>query len=199
MGQALNFIITKGSEWVSNIWNTVTSFASKVADGFKRVVSNVGDGMSDALGKIKSFFGDFLNAGAELIGKVAEGVANAAHRVVSAVGDAISSAWDSVTSFVSGHGGGSGLGKGLAVSQAKVIATDFGSAFNKELSSTLTDSIVDPVSTSIDRHMTGDVQHSLKENNRPIVNVTIRNEGDLDLIKSRIDDIDAIDGSFNLL
>ncbi|PAH80226.1 terminase, partial [Staphylococcus aureus] len=159
MGQALNFIITKGSEWVSNIWNTVTSFASKVADGFKRVVSNVGDGMSDALGKIKSFFGDFLNAGAELIGKVAEGVANAAHRVVSAVGDAISSAWDSVTSFVSGHGGGSGLGKGLAVSQAKVIATDFGSAFNKELSSTLTDSIVDPVSTSIDRHMTGDVQH----------------------------------------
>lgn len=199
MGQALNFIITKGSEWVSNIWNTVTSFASKVADGFKRVVSNVGDGMSDALGKIKSFFGDFLNAGAELIGKVAEGVANAAHRVVSAVGDAISSAWDSVTSFVSGHGGGSGLGKGLAVSQAKVIATDFGSAFSKELSSTLTDSIVDPVSTSIDRHMTGDVQHSLKENNRPIVNVTIRNEGDLDLIKSRIDDIDAIDGSFNLL
>ncbi|HDF7127407.1 TPA: terminase [Staphylococcus aureus] len=199
MGQALNFIITKGSEWVSNIWNTVTSFASKVADGFKRVVSNVGDGMSDALGKIKSFFGDFLNAGAELIGKVAEGVANAAHRVVSAVGDAISSAWDSVTSFVSGHGGGSGLGKGLVVSQAKVIATDFGSAFNKELSSTLTDSIVDPVSTSIDRHMTGDVQHSLKENNRPIVNVTIRNEGDLDLIKSRIDDIDAIDGSFNLL
>lgn len=199
MGQALNFIITKGSEWVSNIWNTVTSFASKVADGFKRVVSNVGDGMKNALDKIKSFFSDFLNAGAELIGKVAEGVANAAHKVVSAVGDAISSAWDSVTSFVSGHGGGSGLGKGLAVSQAKVIATDFGSAFNKELSSTLTDSIVDPVSTSIDRHMTGDVQHSLKENNRPIVNVTIRNEGDLDLIKSCIDDIDAIDGSFNLL
>lgn len=199
MGQALNFIITKGSEWVSNIWNTVTSFASKVADGFKRVVSNVGDGMSDALGKIKSFFSDFLNAGAELISKVAEGVANAAHKVVSAVGDAISSAWDSVTSFVSGHGGGSSLGKGLAVSQAKVIATDFGSAFNKELSSTLTDSVVDPVSTSIDRHMTSDVQHSLKENNRPIVNVTIRNEGDLDLIKSRIDDMNAIDGSFNLL
>ena len=37
MGQALNFIITKGSEWVSNIWNTVTSFASKVADGFKEL------------------------------------------------------------------------------------------------------------------------------------------------------------------
>lgn len=78
MGQALNFIITKGSEWVSNIWNTVTSFASKVADGFKRVVSNVGDGMKNALDKIKSFFSDFLNAGAELIGKVAEGVANSA-------------------------------------------------------------------------------------------------------------------------
>ncbi|CYB55044.1 TPA: terminase [Staphylococcus aureus] len=199
MGQALNFIITKGSEWVSNIWNTVTSFASKVADGFKRVVSNVGDGMKNALDKIKSFFSDFLNAGAELIGKVAEGVANAAHKVVSAVGDAISSAWDSVTSFVSGHGGGSGLGKGLAVSQAKVMATNFGKTFTSELGSTLTDGFNDSLTPSVDGHMTNDVQHSMKENNRPIVNVTVRNEGDLNMIKSHIDDMDAKDGSFNLM
>ncbi|WP_437212703.1 phage tail protein [Staphylococcus aureus] len=199
MGQALNFIITKGSEWVSNIWNTVTSFASKVADGFKRVVSNVGDGMKNALDKIKSFFSDFLNAGAELIGKVAEGVANAAHKVVSAVGDAISSAWDSVTSFVSGHGGGSGLGKGLAVSQAKVMATSFGKTFTSELGSTLTDGFNDSLTPSVDGHMTNDVQHSMKENNRPIVNVTVRNEGDLNMIKSHIDDMDAKDGSFNLM
>ncbi|EPH5160815.1 terminase [Staphylococcus aureus] len=199
MGLALSYIISKGSEWVSNIWNKVTEFASKVYDGFRKVVSNVGEGMSDALEKIKSFFDDFLNAGADLIGKVAEGVANAAHKVVSAVGDAISSAWDSVTSFVSGHGGGSGLGKGLAVSQAKVIASGFGNAFNKELSSTLTDSIGDPISTTFDRHMTGDVQHSLQENNRPIVNITVKNEGDLNMIKSYIDDMDAKDGSFNLM
>ncbi|NGK84141.1 terminase [Staphylococcus aureus] len=199
MGQALNFIITKGSEWVSNIWNTVTSFASKVADGFKRVVSNVGDGMKNALDKIKSFFSDFLNAGAELIGKVAEGVANAAHKVVSAVGDAISSAWDSVTSFVSGHGGGSGLGKGLAVSQAKVMATSFGKTFTSELGSTLTDGFNDSLTPSVDGHMTNDVQHSMKENNRPIVNVTVRNEGNLNMIKSHIDDMDAKDGSFNLM
>ncbi|HAY1260874.1 TPA: terminase [Staphylococcus aureus] len=199
MGQALNFIITKGSEWVSNIWNTVTSFASKVADGFKRVVSNVGDGMKNALDKIKSFFSDFLNAGAELIGKVAEGVANAAHKVVSAVGDAISSAWDSVTSFVSGHGGGSGLGKGLAVSQAKVMATSFGKTFTSELGSTLTDGFNDSLTPSVDGHMTNDVQHSMKENNRPIVNVTVRNEGDLNMIKSHIDDMDAKGGSFNLM
>lgn len=199
MGQALNFIITKGSEWVSNIWNTVTNFASKVADGFKRVVSNVGDGMKNALDKIKSFFSDFLNAGAELIGKVAEGVANAAHKVVSAVGDAISSAWDSVTSFVSGHGGGSGLGKGLAVSQAKVMATSFGKTFTSELGSTLTDGFNDSLTPSVDGHMTNDVQHSMKENNRPIVNVTVRNEGDLNMIKSHIDDMDAKDGSFNLM
>ncbi|HDR3157117.1 TPA: terminase [Staphylococcus aureus] len=199
MGQALNFIITKGSEWVSNIWNTVTSFASKVADGFKRVVSNVGDGMKNALDKIKSFFSDFLNAGAELIGKVAEGVANAAHKVVSAVGDAVSSAWDSVTSFVSGHGGGSGLGKGLAVSQAKVMATSFGKTFTSELGSTLTDGFNDSLTPSVDGHMTNDVQHSMKENNRPIVNITVRNEGDLNMIKSHIDDMDAKDGSFNLM
>ncbi|HDH5699797.1 TPA: terminase [Staphylococcus aureus] len=189
-------IITNVMNIIQGLWTLIT-IAFQAIGTVISVAVQIIVGLFTAL--IQLLTGDFLNAGAELIGKVAEGVANAAHRVVSAVGDAISSAWDSVTSFVSGHGGGSGLGKGLAVSQAKVIATDFGSAFNKELSSTLTDSIVDPVSTSIDRHMTGDVQHSLKENNRPIVNVTIRNEGDLDLIKSRIDDIDAIDGSFNLL
>ncbi|HEG9405281.1 TPA: terminase [Staphylococcus aureus] len=187
------------TNFVSSIWNSVTSFASKVADGFKRVVSNVGDGMKNALDKIKSFFSDFLNAGAELIGKVAEGVANAAHKVVSAVGDAISSAWDSVTSFVSGHGGGSGLGKGLAVSQAKVMATSFGKTFTSELGSTLTDGFNDSLTPSVDGHMTNDVQHSMKENNRPIVNVTVRNEGDLNMIKSHIDDMDAKDGSFNLM
>ena len=153
----------------------------------------------NALDKIKSFFSDFLNAGAELIGKVAEGVANAAHKVVSAVGDAISSAWDSVTSFVSGHGGGSGLGKGLAVSQAKVMATSFGKTFTSELGSTLTDGFNDSLTPSVDGHMTNDVQHSMKENNRPIVNVTVRNEGDLNMIKSHIDDMDAKDGSFNLM
>ncbi|HDF1024149.1 TPA: terminase [Staphylococcus aureus] len=195
-----------GTSW-SQIWSTITNFVSSiwntVTSWFSRVASSVAEKMGQALNFIitkgSEWVSNIWNTVTSFASKVAEGVANAAHRVVSAVGDAISSAWDSVTSFVSGHGGGSGLGKGLAVSQAKVIATDFGSAFNKELSSTLTDSIVDPVSTSIDRHMTGDVQHSLKENNRPIVNVTIRNEGDLDLIKSRIDDIDAIDGSFNLL
>ncbi|HCY6224923.1 TPA: terminase [Staphylococcus aureus] len=195
-----------GTSW-SQIWSTITNFVSSiwntVTSWFSRVASSVAEKMGQALNFIitkgSEWVSNIWNTVTSFASKVAEGVANAAHKVVSAVGNAISSAWDSVTSFVSGHGGGSSLGKGLAVSQAKVIATDFGSAFNKELSSTLTDSIVDPVSTSIDRHMTGDVQHSLKENNRPIVNVTIRNEGDLDLIKSRIDDIDAIDGSFNLL
>ncbi len=117
---------------------------------------------------------------------------------MSAVGDAISSAWDSVTSFVSGHGGGSGLGKGLAVSQAKVMATSFGKTFTSELGSTLTDGFNDSLTPSVDGHMTNDVQHSMKENNRPIVNVTVRNEGDY-MIKSHIDDMDAKDGSFNLM
>lgn len=203
MNRALSMFGTSWSQiwstitnFVSNIWNSVTSWFSRVASS---IAEKMGQALNFIITKGSEWVSNIWNTVTSFASKVAEGVANAAHKVVSAVGDAISSAWDSVTSFVSGHGGGSSLGKGLAVSQAKVIATDFGSAFNKELSSTLTDSIVDPVSTSIDRHMTSDVQHSLKENNRPIVNVTIRNEGDLDLIKSRIDDMNAIDGSFNLL
>ena len=97
------------------------------------------------------------------------------------------------TSFVSGHGGGSGL----AVSQAKVWL--LASAFTSELGSTFRHGFNDGLTPSVDGHMTNDVQHSMKENNRPIVNVTVRNEGDLNMIKSHIDDMDAKDGSFNLM
>ncbi|PTH70913.1 terminase [Staphylococcus agnetis] len=195
MVQAYNYIMSKGSAWVTSIWNTMVNFVAKIVSGFFKVVSEIGNGMQNGLNKIQSFFGDFMSAGAELISRVAEGVASAAWKVVSAVGNAISDAWNSVTSFISGHGGG---GMGSAISQAQSMASSVGNAFNTELSSTLTDGM-SGMGGVMDAHMTKDVQHSMQENNRPIVNIVVRNESDLPAIKSYIEETNAKNASFALM
>ncbi|AKS69755.1 terminase [Staphylococcus schleiferi] len=196
MIQAYNYIISKGTAWVSSIWNTMVNFVAKIVSGFINVVSEIGSGMQRGYNKITSFFGDFLSAGAELISRVAEGVASAAYKVVSAVGDAISNAWSAVTSFIGGHGGG--RGGGVAVGYAKDIASQAGRAFNTELNSTLTEGLGGSLSTNVDRHMTSDVRHSMQENNRPVVNVMVKNESDLSAIKSYIDEVNGKDAAFSV-
>lgn len=192
MIQAYNYIMSNGARWVSSVWNTMISFVAKIVSGFLNVVSEIGNGMQNGLSKIQSFFGDFISAGVDLISSVAEGVASAAWKVVSAVGNAIADAWGSVTSFISGHGGGG------AISQAQMLASSVGSTFNDQLTSSLTDNI-GGMGGVVDAHMTKDVQHSMQENNRPIVNVMIRNESDIPAIKSYIDEIDAKNASFALM
>lgn len=191
MIQAYNYIMSNGARWVSSVWNTMISFVAKIVSGFLDVVSEIGNGMSRGLDKIKSFFGDFISAGVDLISSVAEGIASAAWKVVSAVGNAIADAWGSVTSFISGHGGG-------AISQAQMLASSVGDAFSTELSSTLTDGM-SGMGGVMDAHMTKDVQHSMQENNRPIVNVVVKNEADIPAIKSYIEETNAKNASFALM
>ncbi|UXU56809.1 terminase [Staphylococcus agnetis] len=191
MIQAYNYIMSNGAKWVSSVWNTMISFVAKIVSGFLDVVSEIGNGMSRGLDKIKSFFGDFISAGVDLISSVAEGIASAAWKVVSAVGNAIADAWGSVTSFISGHGGG-------AISQAQMLASSVGDAFSTELSSTLTDGM-SGMGGVMDAHMTKDVQHSMQENNRPIVNIVVKNEADIPAIKSYIEETNAKNASFALM
>ncbi|MCO4347518.1 phage tail protein [Staphylococcus agnetis] len=191
MIQAYNYIMSNGARWVSSVWNTMVNFVSKIVSGFLDVVSEIGNGMSRGLDKIKSFFGDFISAGVDLISSVAEGIASAAWKVVSAVGNAIADAWGSVTSFISGHGGG-------AISQAQMLASSVGDAFSTELSSTLTDGM-SGMGGVMDAHMTKDVQHSMQENNRPIVNIVVKNEADIPAIKSYIEETNAKNANFALM
>lgn len=191
MIQAYDYIMSNGARWVSSVWNTMVNFVSKIVSGFLDVVSEIGNGMSRGLDKIKSFFGDFISAGVDLISSVAEGIASAAWKVVSAVGNAIADAWGSVTSFISGHGGG-------AISQAQMLASSVGDALSTELSSTLTDGM-SGMGGVMDAHMTKDVQHSMQENNRPIVNIVVKNEADIPAIKSYIEETNAKNANFALM
>lgn len=200
MSQALSRVISGGSQWVSAIISAMARFVSGVIQGFFRVVAQVGSGMQQAYSRAVSFVGQFFSAGVQLISSIAEGVASAAGRVASAVANAVSNAWHAVSSFVSGHGGGQGAGiGGRAMQEAQVLATQASDLYNDTLDSNLTAGLGGSIGINADNHMTSDVRHSMQENNRPVVNITIRNEGDAEMIRSIIDDMDSKEATYNLM
>lgn len=85
-----------------------------------------------------------------------------------------------------------------AVNAVRSVASNLTEAFAPELSTDLTDSLGGSLNGSVDAHMTKDVQHSMQENNRPIVNITVRNEGDVDYIKSYIEEQNGKNNSMGL-
>ncbi|HHB0464537.1 TPA: hypothetical protein ACOM5H_002585 [Staphylococcus aureus] len=78
MSQAWNFIVTKGMQWVSTITSTLINFVNRVIQGFVNVVNKVSQGMTNAVNKIKSFIGDFVSAGADMIRGLIRGIGNMA-------------------------------------------------------------------------------------------------------------------------
>ncbi|EZY68576.1 hypothetical protein V063_02643, partial [Staphylococcus aureus R0487] len=86
-----------------------------------------------------------------------------------------------------------------AINAVTTLSKELTNAFRPELYSDLTSDMQGSLNGSVDGHMSKDIQHSMKENNRPIVNITVRNEGDIEFIKSYIDDLDAKDGSISLM
>jgi len=77
----------------------------------------------------------------------------------------------------------------------KTVANAAMKAFNPNvgLDSSVTDGLDSSMTGNIDSHMTKDVRHSMQENTRPIVNVQVRNEGDIEFIKSTIEDMNSRD------
>lgn len=216
MAQALGYIISKASQWVSSIANAMARFVQNVISGFVRVVSQVANGMSRAVGKVRSFVGKFLNAGMDLMRGLVNGIKRGLQWVVNAaksVAQAAVNAAKRVLRIKSPSRVFRGLGQyvsqGLAIGITKdgdrainavtTLSKELKNAFRPELYSDLTSDMQGSLNGSVDGHMSKDIQHSMKENNRPIVNITVRNEGDIEFIKSYIDDLDAKDGSISLM
>lgn len=82
MSQAWNFIVTKGMQWVSTITSTLINFVNRIIQGFVNVVNKVSQGMTNAVNKIKSFIGDFVSAGADMIRGLIRGIGQMAGQLV---------------------------------------------------------------------------------------------------------------------
>lgn len=215
MAQALARVISVGAQWVSAIISAMARFVSGVISGFVRVVNQVQAGMQRAVNAIRNFFGQFLEVGQYLMQGLANGiragidwVVNAAkgvaERAVSAAKSALgihspSRVFRGIGQYVS-----QGLGIGIladqhkAVNAVRSVASNLTDAFKPELSTDLTDGLGGSLNGSLDAHMTKDVRHSMQENNRPIVNITVRNEGDVDYIKSYIEEQNGKNSSMGL-
>lgn len=215
MQQAYQRVVSGGSQWVSGIVNAMARFVQGVVSGFFRVLGAVRNGMQQALSAIRGFFGHFLEVGQYLMQGLANGikagiswVVNAAKGVAERAVNAAKSALGiaSPSKVFRGIGGyiSQGLGIGImkdsnrAIDASRRLAKSVTSAFQPELNSNLTSEFGNGMNSDVNAHMTKDVQHSMQENNRPIVNVTVRNEGDVEYIKSYIEETNSKDASFGL-
>ncbi|MBA6432888.1 hypothetical protein, partial [Pseudomonas aeruginosa] len=87
---------------------------------------------------------------------------------------------------------------GTAVSSVKQASRKVMDAFQPDLSSDLATDLKGGLNSDVNAHMSRDVRHSMQENNKPVVNVTVRNESDIPAIKSYIEDSNSKDASFDL-
>lgn len=215
MAQALSRVISVGAQWVSAIISAMARFVSGVISGFVRVVNQVQSGMSRAVNTVRNFIGQFVSAGLDLMRGLVQGIMNGMKWVVNAAKNVAQSAVNAAKSVLRIHSPSrvfrgigqyvsQGLGMGIladqhkAVNAVRSVASNLTDAFKPELSTDLTDGLGGSLNGSVDAHMTKDVRHSMQENNRPIVNITVRNEGDVEYIKSYIEEQNGKNSSMGL-
>ncbi|MFT4528634.1 phage tail protein [Staphylococcus haemolyticus] len=215
MAQALSRVISVGAQWVSAIISAMARFVQSVISGFINVVSQVQSGMSRAVNTVRNFIGQFVSAGLDLMRGLVQGIMNGMKWVVNAAKNVAQSAVNAAKSVLRIHSPSrvfrgigqyvsQGLGMGIladqhkAVNAVRSVASNLTDAFKPELSTDLTDGLGGSLNGSVDAHMTKDVRHSMQENNRPIVNITVRNEGDVEYIKSYIEEQNGKNSSMGL-
>lgn len=215
MIQAWNYVKSHGAQWVTSIWSTMSNFVGKVVSGFFRVVSSVGNGMRNAVNKVKSFASSFVSAGLDMMRGLVNGIKQGASAVIEAAKSAASNALKAAKSMLGIHspsrefmsvgmftmqGFAIGIDQhvGSAVSSVKQASRKVMDAFQPELSSSLATDLKGGLNSDVNAHMSRDVRHSMQENNKPIVNVAVHNEGDVEMIKSYIEEINSKDASFDL-
>lgn len=215
MQQAYNKVVSGGQQWVSGIINAMSRFVQSVISGFMNVVSQVQSGMSRAVNTVRNFIGQFASAGMDLMRGLVQGIMNGMSWVVNAAKNVAQNAVNAAKSALGIHSPSrvfrgigryvsQGLGMGIladqhkAVNAVRSVASNLTDAFKPELSTDLTDGLGGSLNGSVDAHMTKDVRYSMQENNRPIVNITVRNEGDVDYIKSYIEEQNGKNNSMGL-
>ncbi|WP_239740707.1 terminase [Mammaliicoccus sp. P-M59] len=212
LANAVSAVITGMSNMLSNVVNGMVNIVNAAINGMVNFVGAITDGISNAVNAALSFVGDFISAGTDLIMGMVQGVKNAAGALVDAavstVQDAVSAAksalkinspskvfaeigmW-SVIGMVKGIEGH----RGSAISSTERLANSISNAFNPQLVPSVDSSLMrDGISSAvgnIDGYIDSDVRHSIAENSKPVVNLVVKNEADIELIKSTIEDMSA--------
>ncbi|MDW4520484.1 terminase [Staphylococcus saprophyticus] len=208
VGQWLAKIVNGFIQMVSHAQAGMARFLDKIVGGFILVVSAVGQGVTNAVSRARSFVSDFVQAGVDLIAGMIQGVIDKAKDLAQAAWDAAKGALNAAKSALGikspsrefkslGMFSMIGLGNGIAqyankaAKESRLAATKVMDAFKVDLSPGITEGLGSSLNSDINAHMSKDVRHSLEENNKPIVKVLVRNEGDSEWIKSTIEELGA--------
>ncbi|MTV23007.1 phage tail protein [Staphylococcus delphini] len=209
MVAAYNYVVQKGQDWVNAIRQAMTNFKDAVVQKFWEVVDSCRKGMQDALDAVRGFIGDFVQAGIDLIAGLIRGIVQKAGDLAKAAWDAAKNAWNAARSALDSHSPSrkfmqlgrdsmTGLGMGItqyadkAAKASRSAALGIVSAFDAKLSPSFDGAgLIDSVVGDINGFIDDDVRHSIEESNRPIVNIQVQNEGDLEFIRTYIKDMDS--------
>lgn len=195
-------------EMVSHAISGMGKFLSQITSGFVKVVSSVAQGTSNAVAKARSFISDFAQAGVDMIAGMIRGIVNKAKDLASAAWNAAKGALRAAKSALDSHSPSrefmklgndsmTGLGMGIAqyadkaAKESRLAAMKVMDAFKVDLTPGIAGDMSGHMKNDVNAHMSKDVRHSIEENNKPIVNVLVKNEGDADWIKSTIEELGA--------
>ena len=210
--EAKNELVNKMTEMVTNARNKAQEVYNGIKDKISEVPSMVGGIISDSASAVSEKAGEFVSAGKDLIRGLIDGIKNMAGAAVDAaksvVGDAIAGAKNLLginspsrvfRSF--GEYTMQGLEIGInrmasrAVGAVTDVAKDMTDSFAPDLTTTADiDGQIGNFNRELRTTVDADIQSGI-ETQRPIVNVTVRNEGDVEMIRSYIQEEDGIDES----
>ncbi|WP_353422493.1 terminase [Staphylococcus delphini] len=209
MVAAYNYVVQKGEDWVNAIRQAMTNFKDAVVQKFWEVVDSCKKGMQDALNAVRSFIGQFVQAGVDLVAGLISGIVQKAGDLAKTAWNAAKSALNAAKSALDSHSPSrkfmqlgrdsmTGLGMGIeqyadkAAKASRSAALGIMSAFDAKLSPSFDGAgLIDSVVGDINGFIDDDVRHSIEESNRPIVNLHVQNDGDAEFIRTYIKDMDS--------
>ncbi|WP_020006219.1 phage tail protein [Salinicoccus albus] len=221
---ALSEIVSFASSAISEAISFVSSFVSEIASGMADFVSEIVSGGADAVSEVISmgseivssigdFVSDTVSTGADLIQGLIEGIAGKAKDVVDAAVSVAKDAVNAVKGWLGiaspsrvfrdiGQFTSQGLAVGInkdadrAVNEITRLASDMTDAYRPEFNAINADmdKDINGINGRIRNTVDADITSGI-ETQRPIVNVTVRNEGDVEMIRSAIQTEDGIEDS----
>ncbi|EKO1100366.1 terminase [Staphylococcus pseudintermedius] len=209
MLEALAYVVGTGAQWVASIRQAMTNFKNAVVQKFWEVVEACRKGMEDALNAVRSFIGQFVQAGVDLVAGLISGIVQKAGDLAKTAWNAAKSALNAAKSALDSHSPSrkfmqlgrdsmTGLGMGIEQYAAKAAkasrnaALGIMSAFDAKLSPSFDGAgLIDSVVGDINGFIDDDVRHSIEENNRPIVNLHVENDVDAEFLRTYIKDMDS--------
>ncbi|PNZ48549.1 phage tail protein, partial [Staphylococcus intermedius] len=103
MLEALAYVVGTGAQWVASIRQAMTNFKNAVVQKFWEVVEACRKGMQDALNAVRSFIGQFVQAGVDLVAGLISGIVQKAGDLAKTAWNAAKSALNAAKSALDSH------------------------------------------------------------------------------------------------